>query len=210
MEELLKIALPILMGLLGIGLQKVWTIIKSNQYNLEDHEIISDLNINLQKISTWFVERNRQVFIDALEIKLKVWKDEIAIFTKEINNKYISRQKLKHIFIEWAINTIDKYNNEWKVNGVPDKVIKHINKIHQIKVDKLLKEINTIISDRTYPNSQFIKREIFTILRLLLSETKDDFNDIVYRSKYNGEFKDVYYKDIPINDEQYLKQKNKL
>lgn len=210
MEELLKIALPILMGMLGIGLQKAWTIIKSNQYNLEDHEIMSDLNINLQKISTWLVERNRQVFVDALEIKLKVWKDEVTIFAKEINNKYISRQKLKHLFIEWTINTINKYNSEWKVNGIPDKVINHINKKHQIKVDKLLKEINTTIFDRTYPSSQFIKREIFNTLRLLLSETKDDFNDIVYRSKYNGEFKDVFYKDIPVNDEQYLKLKNKL
>jgi len=209
MKELLEIAIPIIFSMLGVSLQQLYTYFKAMRYNLADHRIISDLQINIQHLTTWKVKQNRQVFVDALSIKFEIWLEETEKFVEEINNKHISRGKLKTMFIKWALNTIKLYNERWEQMGIPKIVRDHINREHQEKVDKFLNEIEIVIQDKTFPSVQYIKREILTILRLLLSETKDDFNTIVYRTKYNGEFAGAKYNSVPINDAEYTKYMNK-
>jgi len=208
LKQFLDIVIPILLGVLGIMTQKLWEYIKISQYNLKYHKLISDIGIYIQKINTWTYKENRQVFIDALLIKLKVWQKSSEELAKEINNKYIPRQRLENMLLQWATDTIEQYIKEWERSEIPKDIIKHINNIHQEKVDLFINEIKNVIMDKTYPNGQYVKREIFNILRLLLSETKDDFNDIIYREIYNGRFKGIYYKNIPISDIEFKKIKD--
>jgi len=203
-KELMLIIIPILTGIIGINLQKWWLGYKMKKFKLEDHPLFVDLALKINIINSWVFVSNRTALKDALIIKLKWWKNEGLVLAKELQSNSLSNLQLENKILMWASIVIDNYTKEWIQIGIPDKLIKRISVQHQIKVDKFIDEIKSICKNNDmylFTTQKIIA--MFDILRLLLAETIIDFNEFIYQAKYNGDFKGISYKNIPINDDEY-------
>lgn len=211
-KTLLQILLPIFLTWFGAFINKKWLDYKSKKFKLIDHPLFADLIYNVNEIRKWHPKTNRLVFIDALIIKMEFWNKEGYILAEELQKEKLSNIQLKNKIIKWASKVIDLYVSEWNKIGIPEKVINRINTQHQLKVDQFVNDIKEIsFNDDMYPFQMQKSIAIFNVLRLLLTDTKNDFNQLIYRDKYNGEFTGIKYKGIPINDEEYnnfIKNKN--
>ena len=203
-KELILIIIPILTGLMGIGLQKWWLSYKTKKFKLEDHPLFADLCCSINDIQSWSPAKNRYVFIDALIIKLSYWKNSGEQLAKDLQNANLSNMQLQNKIIKWATQVITDYTKEWRNTNIPNKVIERITKTHEEKVIQFINEIKSItFNNDMYPFKMQKVIAIFNTLRLLLSDTKNDFNKLVYRDTYNGEFTNCKYKDIPVSDTEY-------
>jgi len=210
-KELLLVALPILSAIITGSIQKWYLAYKTKKFKLIDHPLFTDLVLSIRGLKSWTPVENRQVFVDALEIKFNCWKRQGEVLAKELQNGNYSNLQLQNKILKWASNTVDSYNNEWIENDIPKLVIDRITKVHDEKVQQFLTEIKQIsFSNDMHPFKMQKSIAIFNTLRLLLADTKNDFNKLVYREKYNGHFIGVKYKGLPINDSEYniYKQKN--
>ena len=205
-KELLLVALPIVSAIITGSIQKWYLAYKTKKFKLIDHPLFTDLVLSIRDLKSWTPIKNRQVFIDALEIKFNCWKKQGEILAKDLQKTNFSNLQLQNKILKWASNTVDSYNNEWIKNDIPELVIDRITKVHDEKVHQFLTEIKQIsFSNDMYPFKMQKSIAIFDTLRLLLADTKNDFNRLVYREKYNGHFKGCSYKGIPINDSEYDK-----
>lgn len=211
-KELMLIIIPILTGIIGISLQKWWVGYKMKKFKLEDHPLFVDLSLKINNINSWRFVCNRRAIKDALIIKLKTWKEEGMCLARQLQTNSYSNIQLENIVLNWATVTIEKYTKEWINIGIPELLIQKITTFHQIKVNRFVDEIKGICrnSDMYLFKIQKVIA-IFDTLRLLLAETVIDFNELIFQAKYNGDFKGISYKNIPINDDEYetyIKTKN--
>lgn len=203
-EEILKIVIPIILTLIATQIQKWYIEYKIKKFKLEDHPLFVDLSLKIININSWRFVYNRRAIKDALIIKLKTWKDEGLCLAKQLQNKSYSNIQLENIVLSWATSTIEKYTKEWQNAQIPGRLIQRITTFHQIKVNRFTDEIKEICKN----NDMYLFKiqkiiAIFDTLRLLLAETVIDFNELIFQSKYNGDFKGITYMGVPINDEEY-------
>ena len=211
LKEILLVALPILTGLFTAGAQKWYLNYKTKKFKLIDHPLFTDLEISIRDIDSWAIKENRKVFIDALKIKFEYWKNEGEVLANELQKGNFSDLQLQNKILKWATITVNKYTNKWKEEDIPQLIIDRITTVHEEKVQQFLSEIKQIsYASDMYPFKMQKSIAIFDTLRLLLADTKNDFNRLVYREKYNGHFKGVIYKGIPINDAEYTAYITKL
>ena len=210
-KNLLLIVVPIVTTLIGVGIQRWWLAYKTKKFKLIDHPIFTDLTLSIRDLKGWHPAKNRQVFTDSLIIKLEHWIKEGKDLACELQKGNYSNLQLKNRILTWAANVIESYTSNWRENGVPEKVIERITEVHEEKVQQFLTEIKAICyANDMYPFKMQKSIAVFDTLRLLLADTKNDFNRLVYRERYNGHFTGTEYKGIPINDEEYNKQLIKL
>lgn len=203
-KEILLIVVPILAGLFTAGIQRWYLAYKTKKFQLLDHPIFTDLTYSIQDLDSWRVKENRQVFIDALSIKLRLWRDKGLELAEELQKNNFSNIQLKNKVICWATKVMSEYTHEWRKIGIPEKVITRITESYEIKVKQFVDEIKDIsYNNDMYPFKMQKSIGIFTTLRLLLADTKNDFNNLVYRDTYNGFFVGSYYKNIPVSDVEY-------
>ena len=204
LNTILETIIPIIIGLSLAGIQRWYMYYKTKKFKFVDHPLFSDLLISINEIKSWYVQKNRDVFRQALIIKLKCWHIRGLELAKELQNGKYSNLQLQNKVLTWATNTVNDYANKWKEDGIPNKVIERITITHQIKVDKFIEEIKAIC----FNNDMYLFKTqkviaIFDTLRVLLMVTINDFNKLLYRDKYNGDFIGISYKNIPINDKEY-------
>jgi len=211
LKEILLIALPILVGLTTATMQRVWLRYKTNKFKLTDHPLFTDLSTSISELYSWQPKESRVVFIDALRIKFRAWKiGGLELATTLQKNAY-SNTQLKNTVIIWATDTVNTYTKSWEETGIPPKVIGRISEIHQEKVEQFIQEVKNITyNNDMYPFKMQKCIAIFDLLRLLLSDTKNDFNRLIHRERYNGAFKGCLYKKVPLNDDEYKEYLLKL
>ncbi len=200
--------LPILLGL-GVALaNRLWLKYKTTRFKLTEHPMFLDLLVSKRNIHNWVCADNRHVFIDALSIKFDCWRVEGKKLAQKLQKGNYSDKQLSNIITEWAFSVIEMYTDRWKEVGIPDEVIDRITAVHEEKVEQLFEEIVKITQDNDmYPFKMQKAIAVFGILRVLLADTKNDFNRLVYREFYNGDFTGVVYKGLPISDVAYKKYK---
>ena len=214
LKQILLIALPILSGLIVAGLQRWRLAYKTKKFKLTDHPIFTDLTLSIRDLKAWCPAKNRQVFTDALVIKLYCWIKEGEVLAIDLQKGNYSNLQLKNKVLKWAAGVVNQYTNEWRSGDIPETVIDRITLVHEEKVQQFLTEIKAIsYANDMYPFKMQKVIAIFDTLRLLLADTKNDFNKLVYRDRYNGHFKGSSYKGTPVNDSEYeiyiVKLKNK-
>ncbi len=209
-KEFIILILPVFFSILGGFIVRWHNERKSRKFSLTNHTLFNSLINSVREIKSWYIPENRLVFKDALIIKLLIWQVEGKKLAKELQKKKLSSSALDSDITAWANETIGKYEKEWRAAGIPENVIKKINEVHEPKVKELFERIkDTVYNKDMYP--LFMNRvvNVFTVLELLLSETKNDFNSIFYREFFNGQFKGVTYKGIPVSDDEFLIYKQK-
>ena len=205
-KELLLVLFTFSVSFIGARIKGLIQSYKIKKFKLIDHPIFTDLTTSIQDLKGWTNVKNRQVFIDALEIKLQCWKIEGEILAEELQKGKYSNLQLQNKILRWASNTQSKYIEKWIKANIDQIVINRIIKIHDEKVQQFLQKITSTCNNNNMYVHQFQKIiSIFDTLSLLLSDTKNDFNRLVYQEKYNGKFKNRKYKNIPINDDDYDK-----
>ena len=196
---------PLVFGYLGIKFKEYLIDYKQNKYKLEFHSLFGTLKSSINELKRWSYPANRQVFIDAFTIKADVWINSAKELAKKLDKTKIKNNShLENIFNDWANDTIVKYEKEWKDAKINDKIIKAINKQHEIKVNSFIIEIKSI----AHNNDAYITQKskyiaIFDALKYLLTETKLDFSDLIYKKVYNGNMVGVIYKGLPVSDVEY-------
>lgn len=194
---------------------KQWVLrLKARKCSLLNHSLLTSLSNSIRDVKLWQVTANRQVFVDALRIKLECWQERAEELAIELNKKgKLTNGKLYSIITNWTNDVIDEYNKKWIENNIPKPIINRINKNHKNKTDEFVSEIQAkSYNNDMYPLTKYKTVAILDTLKTLLAETKSDFYQLVYREKYNGAFKGCKYKGIPINDdefEKYLKKNKK-
>jgi len=208
LTELLLLIIPMLTTIAGAYAKGWYQKWKTSKFQLTDHPLITDLATHIREVNNWWVKQNREVFKDALEIKLIIWKEESIKLAEKLQKNSYSNPKLLQEVSDWANKVILLYTEKWKREDIPQRVINRITEVHQEKVNQLFDEIKDIVyNDTMYPFKMQKSIAIFGTLRLLLADTKNDFNKLVHKKEYNGYFKDVKYKDCHINDKQFNEQK---
>jgi len=209
-KELLIVALSFSFTFLGMWIRKQLINFKSRKFQLVQHTLFSSISNNIRKIKTWNIKPNRQVFIDAFIIKLKLWKEDFLILSEKLQKARLNNSNLEAIIMSCTNETIEKYTYEWKEQNIPQKVVFKINEQHNENVEYFIERIQRKShNNNMYPAFMLKVIAIFDVLELLLSETINDLNDFVFRKHMNGYYKGVKYKGIPINDEEYEEFINK-
>lgn len=205
-KTFLLIAIPILTGLSGIGLQRWWVSYKLKRFKLIDHPIFTDLVLSIRDLKMWCPGKNRQVFVDALIVKFHCWIIEGKTLADDLQKNKYSNLQLKNKLLLWVAEVANIYTTNWTSDGIPPKIVERLTTVLEINIQTILKDIKSI----TYNNDMYpIQRQkiiaIFDALKYKLIDTKSDFYKLVYREKYNGDFAGIKYKGIPINDSEYEK-----
>lgn len=213
--DFLLFALPFVFTWAGIQLKTWYMNYRANKYKLVWHSIFLSLDNSIREVKAWVYKENRQVFADALIIKLKVWKEEGEKLAKELDKKTnISNSELEYKLIFWMNDTIEIYTKLWVEAKIPQKVIQNINIEHELKIGELTGEIKAIVHNNdAYPTMKTKCISVFDALKHLLAETKNDFSTLIYRRKYNGNMIGVKYKGVSISDIEFIEQniiKNEL
>lgn len=211
LKELLILALTFSFTFLGMWLRKQIINLKSRRFQLIEHSLFSSILTYIREIKSWNIKENRQVFLDAFIIKLKIWSKNFIKLALELQKAKYNNSKLELTIINTANTTISDYITEWKVKGIPLKVIQKINEKHNVKVEIFIEKIKAKCHNNDmYPAFMLKIISIFDVLELLLSETINDLNDFIFRNDINGYYKETYYKGVPINDQEYqIYQTNK-
>lgn len=204
LNKFLGIALPIIASIIGLSIQRWYLKFKTQRFKLIDHPLFADILLSIYDLQNWNPKQSRLVFIEALRIQLVTWHDEGIKLVSELENKSFSSLQLQNVFLLWTLNVTKLYTNLWDKNKIPKPIIKRMTGITDENIKSFMSEITTICyNNDMYPfkNQKIIA--ILNTLRLLLADTKNDFNKLIYRDKYNGEFKGISYNEIPINDDEF-------
>lgn len=202
-KEFISIVTPLVLTLIvSLGRQLV-VYIKTNAYNLELHSVFNSLSFAIERLETWRdCSINRIVFIDALSIGLSVWKKELETFVASLKKRKLTRSEMRSEFSNLILEISQKIHKERLLSNIPEKVIIHMSKKENILMDKVAGEIAVICTDSSIPKV-YTSRAILDTIRALLSELSADWYEIIYRTRYNGYFKGVAYKEIPVNDDEF-------
>lgn len=204
LTEFLYGLVPIVTALVGYWANKKFLWFKTTRFKLSSHPMFTDLLTSRREIRSWVVAENRQVFTDALTIKFSVWREEGIKLAEKLQKGNYNNTKLVNEIINWANETVLLYTKEWEDSGIPKKVIDRITTVHEEKVEQFIAEIKLIVNDNDmYPFKMQKVIAVFGTLRMLLIDTKNDFNRLVYREVYNGAFVGCCYKGIPVSDTEY-------
>jgi len=190
-------------SLLLIIFQRVYLHWKVSRFKLTDHAIFEEMSKAIYDINKWKIKKNREVFSQALLIKLRCWRQETFKLANQLQKKSYTKKQLDTIITRWIYETVNLYTEKWKEEGIPEIVIDIINETNDGKIRNFENRVEEIIYGRMYPFKMLKIIAIFDHLLTLLAYTINDFNRLVYRDKYNGRFKGVTYKGVPINDEEY-------
>ncbi len=192
---------------------KNWLIVrKTNEFKMQEHQLFITLKRAKNEVDKWNVPENKLVLKDALKIKLVSWYDMGLELCELIEkNKRVSDNQIEKTINIWAEDVINDYTKTWQEIQIPKEVIRIIENKHQQKVDLFLNTLNNIAHNNVYITWKLKYIAIFDALNVLLSETKNDFNDLI-NNPFNGKTQGIYYKKIPINDmdyKQFLARKHK-
>ncbi len=200
-----NLIIEILVGF-GISLggwlaNRLLIFLKTNRISLLSHRLFADLLDSMHEISLWRVPEHREVLRIMLQIKLRCWYDQAKLFAEKLDKEVWSynKEKLKLVFKEWTILTIEAYNQKWKDEDIPIQLITLINEIHEKKVAKFISFIDEAMLNNFYITNKLRVSAIFDILDTLLAEAKNEFLDYIFMREFNGRLKSATYKGKPIN-----------
>ena len=185
---------------LGYWLKNAQITFYAKKIKFDKHPLFYNIKNSIREIENWKVPNNKQVFVDALLIKLKTWHRTGIKFTAKLYGKNVNSFNIEAEFMNWLESTIKQYIDTWTISGIPSKVGQYINTEHQPKVTSLTTKIHNIAISKLYINNYIRANVILETLDTLLSETKVDFLQLIHQEKLNGQFKGLTYKGFPISD----------
>lgn len=202
-QELVTIILTFSMTFLGYKFKDLTIRLRSKRFNLTDHTLFIQLLNTISEVNSWRVPLNRDVFKDALIIKLETWYNTGIELANEVNNKRFSDLAIEKTIAQWATKTINEYNKLWKQAQIPTPIVALINHRHQKKVDLFTSTFARIAHNDIYVTEKHKFIAIFDTLNTLLAETKNDFLELIFMKGLNGDTIGQNYKGVPLNDQEF-------
>lgn len=184
---------PSLAGLLLFLLKYVMYDRKKKEENLEQHPVFVELEQSIREISTmsFKTEGRTLLFRTMLGIQLNSYTKKLREFLKK-NKTFTSlpdfNQKCKNLILD----TLEDYEIQWKLRGVPDLVITKFNLLHKDRINLLLKDIDTITlyrSGNDYNTGLFMVCTAITLV-LKLGLQNDGIKSLV---DLNGELNGLQF-----------------
>lgn len=205
MVDVLKYAITPLFAYIGY-LFKKWTLERqTNKFKLPSHNVFRNITQSENEIDRWSAQANRKVFIDALGVMYQHWKDNgLSLACKLESGNKMTSSEIEQIFNDYVNETVKGYNSDWEKLGIPELIVRRINEQNEDKIKMFLAEISLKChnSDQ-YPFFKNKVISIFDTLNVLLSEVKNNFNELIYRTNYNGELLGVTYRGEYLSDREF-------